>query len=154
MKSNLHFHGLLLFKAYKDIDKKVQKSYVSWYWRVMQSSKENWLLVTKVTGGIWWILMWAVTNLKVCTLTWYFCQEHVKFQLKKYRKIISHDTEDWSKLWRKTFCLRNYMRNLVNFNASSGKSENLHFNRLLFRKVCNAWAKQIQRSCFVKMTLV
>ena len=27
--------------------------------------------------------------------------------------------------------------NLVNFNASSGKSENFHFDGLLLQKVCN-----------------
>ena len=32
---NLHFDGLLLSKACKDLDEKVQKSYVSWQWRVM-----------------------------------------------------------------------------------------------------------------------
>ena len=36
-----------------------------------------------------------------------------------------------------TFCLKNDMRNLVNFNASSGKSENLHFDEILLSKVCN-----------------
>ena len=30
-----------------------------------------------------------------------------------------------------TFCLKNDMRNLVNFKLSSGKSENLHFDGLL-----------------------
>ena len=30
-----------------------------------------------------------------------------------------------------TFCLKNNMRNLVNFNASCRKSENLHFDGLL-----------------------
>ena len=30
-----------------------------------------------------------------------------------------------------TFCLRNDKRNLVNFNASSRKSKNLHFDGLL-----------------------
>ena len=30
-----------------------------------------------------------------------------------------------------TFCLKNDMRNLVNFNANKGKSENLHFEVLL-----------------------
>ena len=30
---------------------------------------------------------------------------------------------------------KNSMRNLVNFNASSGKSENLHFDLLLLSKV-------------------
>ena len=29
---NLHFDGLLLSKAYKVLDEKVQKSYVSWQW--------------------------------------------------------------------------------------------------------------------------
>ena len=36
-----------------------------------------------------------------------------------------------------TFSLKNDMKNLVNFKASSGKSENLHFEGLLFSKVCN-----------------
>ena len=40
-----------------------------------------------------------------------------------------------------TFCLKNDMRNLVNFNADSGKSENLHSDGLLLSKVCNIWAK-------------
>ena len=71
---NLHFDGLLLSKAYKDLDEKVQKSYVSWHWRVMQSLKKNWLLVPKMTWGIWWILMRAVASLKICTLMCYFCQ--------------------------------------------------------------------------------
>ena len=30
-----------------------------------------------------------------------------------------------------TFCLKNGMRNLGNINASTGKSENLHFDELL-----------------------
>ena len=62
---NLHFDGFLLSKAYKDLDEKVQKSYVSWHWRVMQSLKKNWLLVPKMTWRIWWILMraWKSENL-------------------------------------------------------------------------------------------
>ena len=31
-----------------------------------------------------------------------------------------------------TFCLKNDMRNLVNFNTNSGKPEKLHFGGLLF----------------------
>ena len=33
-----------------------------------------------------------------------------------------------------TFCLKNDNRNLVNFNVSSGKSENLHIDGLLSSK--------------------
>ena len=36
-----------------------------------------------------------------------------------------------------TFCLKNDMRNLMNFNSSSGKSENLYFDGLFLSKVCN-----------------
>ena len=36
-----------------------------------------------------------------------------------------------------TFCLKNDMRNLMNFNLSSGKSENLHFDGIFLSKVCN-----------------
>ena len=34
-----------------------------------------------------------------------------------------------------TFCLKNGMRNLMNFNTSSGKYENLHFDGLTLSKV-------------------
>ena len=37
----LHFDGLLLRKAYKVLDEKILKSYVSWHWRVMQSLKKD-----------------------------------------------------------------------------------------------------------------
>ena len=36
-----------------------------------------------------------------------------------------------------TFCLKNDMKNLVNFKASSGKSANVHFDGLLLSKVHN-----------------
>ena len=44
---NFHFDRILLSKAYKDLDEKIQKSYVSWHWRVIPSLKKNWLLVPK-----------------------------------------------------------------------------------------------------------
>ena len=31
-----------------------------------------------------------------------FSWKYIKFQLKKYRGVVSHDTEDWCKIWRKT----------------------------------------------------
>ena len=82
---NLHFDWIHFTKAYKDLDEKLQKSYVSWHWRVMQSLKKSWLLAPKITWGIWWTLMQAVASLKICTLMCYFCQQHIKFQLKKYK---------------------------------------------------------------------
>ena len=39
---NLNFHRLLLLKVYKILAKKVQRSYVSWPWRLMQNLKKKW----------------------------------------------------------------------------------------------------------------
>ena len=81
--------------------------------------------------------MGAVESVKICTFILPF------FYTKTYRRVISHDTEEWSKLWRDTdFYLKNDMRNLVIFNASSEKSENLHFDGLRLSKVRNIWAKK------------
>ena len=39
---------------------------------------------------------------KICTLISFFCWKYIKFQLKMYRWVMSHDTEEWCKIWRKT----------------------------------------------------
>ena len=35
--------------------RKVQRSYVWWHWRLMQNLKEKWLVLSKMTWGIWQI---------------------------------------------------------------------------------------------------
>ena len=35
------------------------------------------------------------------------------------------------------FCMKNGMRNLMNFNSSNEKSENLHFDGIFLSKACN-----------------
>ena len=109
---NWHFDWIRLSKVYKYLDEKVQKSYVSWHWRVMQSLKKNWLLVPKMTWGIWWILMRAVTSLRIFTLIGYFGRKYVMFELKKYRGTVS---------WKMTYGFKNSISDLVNFHTSSWK---------------------------------
>ena len=106
---NLHFNVLLLLIAYKVSAKKVQKGYLSWHWRVIQTLKKNWLFVWKMTWGIWWTLTRAVESLKICTLMGYFCRKYVMFELKKYRGVVS---------WKMTYGFKNDIRNLVNFHSS------------------------------------
>ena len=65
----LHFHGFLLSKSCKVSAKKVQKSYLSLHWRVMQSLKKNWLVVSNMTSGIWWIFTQPIKSLKI--LLWW-----------------------------------------------------------------------------------
>ena len=52
-----------------------------------------------------------------------------------------------------TFYLKNDMGNLVNFNLSSGKSQNLIFDGIFLSEVCNVLANKIQMSCVVKNDL-
>ena len=142
---NLHFDWMLLSKAYKDLDEKVKKSSASWHWRVMQSLKKNWLLVPKMTWGIWWILMRAVASLKICTLMCYFCRKYIMFEPKKYRGVMCHNTEEWCKIWGGTdLCFGKWNEKLCKFWPNTQKSQNLHFNGLLLTKVYNVWAKKVQ----------
>ena len=83
---NLYFDWILLSKAYKDLDEKVQKS---------------------------------------CLMT---LKSDAKFEEKL------------------TLGSKNDMRNLVNFNASSGKSENLHFDLLLLSIAYKVLAEKIQNN--------
>ena len=80
------FDGFLSSKAYKVLDEKVQKNYLSWHWRVLQS----------------------------------------------LRKIVLVSKYD--------------MMNLINFNASSGKSENLHFDALLLSVAYKYSAKKVPKN--------
>ena len=65
---NWYFDWIRLSKIDKYLD------YVSWNWRVTQSLKKNWLVVPKMTWGIWWILMRVVGSMEICTLMCCFCQ--------------------------------------------------------------------------------
>ena len=95
---NLHFDGFFLSKAYNVLDEKLQKSYVLWHWRVMQSLKKNWHLFPNMTWGIWWILMQTVASHKICTLMCYFCQKYIMYEPKKYRRATCHNTEEWCRI--------------------------------------------------------
>ena len=65
---NLHFNWSLLCKIYNVWPYKVQRSYISWHWRAMQNLKKNWLVIWKMTWGIWQIFI--RTTLK--SQNWYF----------------------------------------------------------------------------------
>ena len=47
---------------------------------------------------ICWDFTWAVQSLKFCFLMGFSCPNHIKFQLKKYRRFIFHYTEEWCKV--------------------------------------------------------
>ena len=60
---------------------------------------------------------------------------------------MSYKTEECAKFEEEmTLCSKNDMKNLVNFNVSSGKSESLHFNVLLFSIAYKISAEKVQKN--------
>ena len=139
---NLHFNGLPLTKVYNVWPKKVQGSYVWWHWILMQNLKENWLLLSKMTWGIWEIFTRALESLKIGTLMGFFCPKLKMHELKLYSGAICHGNEKRWKTGRGTdLSFQNWDEDLMNFNRALENLKNLHFNGLPLTKVYNVWAK-------------
>ena len=48
---------------------------------------------------------------------------------------------------KRTCDLKNDIRNLVNFHASSQKCENVHFDGILLSKACKDLDEKVRKSC-------
>ena len=59
---NLHFDEFLWSKVWA---RKVQKSYLSRHWRVIQNLKKVWSCGSNMTWGIWWIFTQSLKSLKI-----------------------------------------------------------------------------------------
>ena len=141
----MHVDRLRLSKAYKVLDEKVEKSYISWHWRMTQSLMNCWLLVPKMTWRISWISTRAVVSLKICTLMCYFCWKYIKFESNKYRGVLCNTTEELCEIWKKTdLCLQKWHEKFGGFWPSTRESQNLHFHVLLLTKVYNFWGEKLQ----------
>ena len=77
----LHFDQFLLSKSYKFSPTNIQKSYLSWHWRVMQSSKKTWLVVSNMTWGIWWIFTLPLKILNISFRWALFSPKYSWFEL-------------------------------------------------------------------------
>ena len=66
----------------------------------MQNLKENWLLLSKMTRGIWEIFTRALESLKIGTLMGFFCPKLKMHELKIYWGVMCHENEEWCKNWR------------------------------------------------------
>ena len=63
--------------------------------------------------------MQAVESLKICTLMGFFCPKHIKFQIEKYKRVMSDALKRDAKFEEKlTLGFKNDMRNLTNFDSS------------------------------------
>ena len=101
---NVHFYWFLLCKVFKVWSKKVQRSYFSWHWKLMQNLKKNWFVVSNMTR-IWWILTWALESFKKS----YF--NYILFQLKKVQRsylswhwrVMQNLKKNWLVVWKMTW---------------------------------------------------
>ena len=76
-----------------------------------------------------------------------------KILAKKYREVMSHETEDWCKIWRK-HDLSKLTKTWWNLTRSLESLKNLHFYLSLLYKVFNVWPKKLQGGKFSSMTLM
>ena len=93
--------GSFCWKYKKFQQKKKQRSYVSWHWRVVQNLNRKQFVVSKMTR-IWWFLIQALKIFKKKQFDWSLLSKYIKFDLKKYRRVIFYDTKKSCKIWRKT----------------------------------------------------
>ena len=60
--------------------------------------KKNWLVVSKITSGIWWIFTRPL-KVRICHFNGLFLCKVYEVWAKKDRGVIFHDTEQWCKIW-------------------------------------------------------
>ena len=107
---NLYFERLLLLKVYKILAKKVQRSYASWPWRLMQNSKKNWSVVSKMTR-IWWSGTRSLENLKNLYFHCFLLCKVFNVWPKKVQKscfswrwrVMQNLKENWHVVWNMTW---------------------------------------------------
>ena len=84
---------------------------------------------------------------KICTLIDSYCAKYLMFDLKKYRGVIFHDTEEWCKIWRKTdLWFGKWHEEFGKFSSEHLKVSKWYLYGILLSKVEDAWAKNLQRS--------
>ena len=109
--------------------KKLQRTYLSWNWTVMQNLKNPDLVVSKISWGIGWTFIIRAPKSKIVHWWALFVQSIYCFSKKLSEELCVMTQKGVAKFKRKLPCgLKNDIRNLVNFHASSWKSENLHFD--------------------------
>ena len=91
---NLYFDKLLLLKLYKILAKKVHRKMLC----LMALKSDANSTITR----IWGMLTCAPKSLKDLHFHGFFSAKYITFDLKKYRGLILHETEEWYKIWRNT----------------------------------------------------
>ena len=127
---NLSFNWLLVTKVYIVWATKVQRSYLSWHWGVMQILKKDWPVVWKKTWEIWQIFTRALESVKIGTLISHqigtFVPSRKGMTLKFTEELCVMTMTNNAKFEEElTFHFKTDMRNLTNFDSSTRKSKKI-----------------------------
>ena len=144
--------GCFFTKVYNVWAKKVQRNYISWHLSVIQNLKKNWLVVWKMTWGIWQIFTRAHERPKLGTLIRSF---HTKSSLKLTGELCAMTMKNDANLKRNCFASSKLTwRILKSLTRPLKNLKNIHFNGLLLTKVYNVWAKRsIEELCLMAMKI-
>ena len=141
---NWDFDGILLSKVQNVPASNLQGSYLSRQGKKMQNLKRNWLVVSKLIWGFWWILTRALENLKSLhfnglPLTKVYDGRNCGLCLMELNIGV--------KLEGKVTCaFKNDIRDLGNFHQSTWESPNWDFDGILLSKAENLWAPNLRGS--------
>ena len=100
--------------------------------------EKNWLVVWKMTRGIWQIFIRALESLKTGILMGSFNPEEKRYEIKIQRGVMCYDNEDWCKIWREIdLSFQNWHEEFDEFWPKHLKVSKI------FILMCSFWAKYI-----------
>ena len=134
----------------KRYELKIQRNHLSWLWRTTQNLKRKWLVISKLTWGIWQILTWALESLKSSILMCSFWVKYILFELKKVqRSYLSWNWRGMQNLERNRLVISKLAWGIWQILTWALKSlKTFHFNSLLLSKIYITWTKKEERSYF------
>ena len=94
ISANLYLDRVLWLKVYKISAKNIQRTCVSWHWRLMQNLRKNDLLFQNWQEFDEFLSEHSKVS-KIYTLVGPLREKYVMFDLKKYRGVILHGTDFW-----------------------------------------------------------
>ena len=99
-------------------------SYVWWHWILIENLKEKWLVLSKMTWGIWQIFTRALESLKIGTFIGSFYPKCKMHELKIYGGVMCYDNEDLWKIWKGIdLSIQNWHEEFDEFHPSTQKSQ-------------------------------
>ena len=93
--------------------RKFQRNYVSWYWKVMQNLKENWLMAWKMTQGIWLIFMQATESLQISAKK--VQKSYLSWHWRLIKTLKKNSFFVWNMTWESSWILSWAVENLKIF---------------------------------------